>query len=140
MSYNPIMVWLLYSPLHGILSRVTMVINYMGRKSGKAYRLPIGYLRIDDTLLTTSYKHRKWWRNLRGGVDVTLRLRGKDVSGSSEVIEDEQGVMEGIKAFLESDPRTTRMFGIKLGSSGQIDDESLRQVASKRVIVRTTLR
>ena len=139
MSYNPIMIWLLYSPLHAILSGVMMGINYTGRKSGKHYRLPIGYLSLGDALLTTSYKSRKWWRNLRGGVDVTLRLQGKDVAGYSTVVEDEQGVMEGIKAFIQRDLRTARMFKVKLGEDGEPDLESLRQAAKERVIVRTIL-
>ena len=139
MSYNPIMVWLLYSPLHRILSGVTMVINYRGRKSGKAYRLPIGYSRMGKTLLTASYKHRKWWRNLRGGADVTLRLQGKDVIAHSEVIEDEQGVVEGIRAFIGNDARAALMFRVKLGADQLPEPESLRQAALDRVIVRTTL-
>jgi len=117
-----------------------MVIQYTGRKTGKRYRLPVGYLRVGDTLLTTSYKRRKWWRNLRDGADVTLRLQGKDVTGYAEVVEDNHGVMEGIQAFIEHDPRTARMFGVKLAANGQLDDEILRQVASARVIVRTTIK
>jgi hypothetical protein len=140
MNYNPIIIWMLYSPLHWILSGITMVINYTGRKTGKHYRLPVGYLRVGDTLLTTSYKRRKWWRNLRGGAEVTLRLQGKDVAGYSEVVEDDRGVMEGIRAFIEHDPRTARMFGVKLGASGKLDEETLSQVASERVIVQTTIK
>lgn len=139
MSYNPIMVWILYSPLHRLLSGITMVINYTGRKSGKAYRLPIGYVRVGDSLLTTSFKRRTWWRNLRGGAEVILRLQGRDVKGRSEVIEDEQGVMEGIMACINMDRKTARMFSLKPGENGQIDEESLRQAAKERVIVRTTL-
>jgi hypothetical protein len=116
-----------------------MVINYPGRKSGKNYRIPIGYKRERDMLLTTSYKHRKWWRNLRGGVPVTLRLQGRDVSGLAEVIEDEAGVAEGMKTFIAGSPRTARMFGIKLGEDGQPELESLKQAADGRVIVRTRL-
>jgi hypothetical protein len=140
MSYNPIMVWLLYSHLHWILSGITMVIQYTGRKSGKQYRLPTGYLRVGDTLLTASLKRRKWWRNLRGGAQVTLRLQGKDVIGYSTVVEDEQGVVEGIRAFIEHDRRSARMFGLKPDVSGQVKTESLRQAASGRVIVRTMLK
>ena len=140
MWYNPIMVRMLYSSLHGILSGNMMVLNYTGRKSGKAYRLPVSYKRIDDTLLTGSYKHRTWWRNLRGGVPVIVRLQGKDVTGQAEVIEDEQGVMDGIKAYIGGDPRIARMFSVKLGMDGQPETESLRQVARDQVIVRTVLK
>ncbi len=133
------MLWLLYSPLHWIISGMTMVINFTGRKTGKPYRLPVDYRRVGNTLLTTSYKPRTWWRNLRGGAEVTLRLQGKDVKGQAEVIEDEQGVMEGVEAYIERDPRVARLFGIRLGVDGMPDPECLRQAASTRVIVRTTM-
>ena len=139
MSYNPIMVWLLYSPLHRMLSGMMMVLNYSGRKSGKAYRLPVGYKRIDGSLLTISYKQRTWWRNLRGGVPIIIRLHGMDVSGRAEVIEDELGVEEGLRDFIGGDPKAGRMFGVKINANGQPDPESLKQAAKKRVIVRTTL-
>ena len=140
MWYNPIMVWMLYSSLHGMLSGNMMVLNYNGRKSGKAYRLPISYKKIDDTLLTGSYKRRTWWRNLSGGVPVIVRLQGKDINGQAAVVEDEQGVMNGITAYIGGDPRTARMFGVKLGTDGQPETESLRQVARDQVIVRRVLK
>src|SRR4030042_5072097 len=98
MWYNPIMVWLLQSFLHGMLSGNMMVINFVGRKSSKIYHVPVSCLRLGDTLLTVSYKRRTWWRNLRGGASVTIRLQGKDVSGQAEVVEDERGGTEGLTA------------------------------------------
>jgi hypothetical protein len=139
MSYNPIMVWLIYSPFHRMLSGMMMVLNYSGRKSGKAYRLPVGYKRVDGILLTISYKHRTWWRNLRGGVPVIIRLQGKDLNGQAEVVEDEVGVEEGLSAFIGGDPKAGRMFGVKFSPNSLPDPESLQQAAKERVIVRTTL-
>ena len=140
MWYNSITVWLLNSPLHGMFSGNTMVVGFTGRKSGKAYQIPVDYFQVGDTLLTVSYKHRTWWRNLRGGAPVTLHLRGKDINGHSEVIEDEQGVAEGLKAFIVRNRLAARMFGVRLGADGQVDPESLKQAARNRVIVRTTLK
>lgn len=139
MTYNPIMMWILYSPLHGMLSGFMMVINYTGCKTRKAYRTPIGYKRDGDTLVTISYKHRKWWRNLRGGAPVILRLQGKDVHGIAEVDEDEAGVVQGMKIFIGGNPRAGRMFGVKVNNDGQADPESLLQAAKERVVVRTKL-
>src|SRR4030042_5724542 len=106
MWYNPIMVWLLRSPLHGMLSGNMMVLNYTGRKSGKAYHLPVSYIRLGEILLTISYKRRTWWRNLRGGAPVTIRLQGKDVNGRAVGVEGERGVMEGLTAFIHGNPHT----------------------------------
>jgi deazaflavin-dependent oxidoreductase (nitroreductase family) len=140
MWYNTLMVWLLRSPLHGLLSGNTMVINYTGRKSGKAYRLPVSYLRLDDTLLTISFKNRTWWRNLRGGASVTVHLQGKDVSARAEVVEDDQAVVDGLRAFIGKSQPAARMLGVNLDESRQPEPESLHQAAKLRVIVLTKLR
>jgi hypothetical protein len=134
MWYNSIMVWLLQSPLHG------MVINYSGRKSGKNYHLPVSYFRVGENLLTVSYKRRTWWRNLRGGVPVSLHLQGKDIKGQAEVVEDEQGVVEGLKAFISGNPRAAHMFGVKFSEDNQPEPESLQQAAKGHVIVRTEVK
>jgi hypothetical protein len=140
MWYNPIMVWLLDSSLHGMLSGNMMVVNYTGRKSGKNYHLPVSYLQVGETLLTISYKRRTWWRNLRGGAPVTIRLQGKDIHGRAEVIEDEVGVIEGLTAFIAGNPRTAHDFGMKVGVDGQPEPESLRQAARACVIVSTDVK
>ena len=33
--YNPVVNWLLRSPLHALLSKCTMLITFAGRKSGR---------------------------------------------------------------------------------------------------------
>jgi hypothetical protein len=140
MWYNPIMVWLLHSPLHGMLSGNMMVVTYTGRRSGKTYHLPVSYLRVRETLLTISYKRRTWWRNLRSGAPVTIRLQGKDINGRAEVIDDEEGVMEGLTAFIAGNPRTAHAFGLKLGVDGQPEPGGLQQAARACVIVSTDLK
>jgi deazaflavin-dependent oxidoreductase (nitroreductase family) len=140
MWYNPIMEWVLKSPLHGMLSGNTMIVYFIGRKSGKAYHVPVGYLHKNDSLLTVSSKQRTWWRNLRGGADVTILLKGKLVSAHAQVAEDNQGVAEGLKDFIGENQQAARIFGVKLGVNGQLEPESLQQATRERVIVRTSLR
>ena len=41
---NPVVKALLGSPLHGLLSHDLMVLSFSGRKSGKQYAIPVGYL------------------------------------------------------------------------------------------------
>ncbi len=75
--YNPFVVALLRSPLHGFMSGSTMLLTYAGCKSGKAYTTPVNYLRDGDTLLVVSSRKHIWWKNLRGGAPVTARVRGQ---------------------------------------------------------------
>jgi deazaflavin-dependent oxidoreductase (nitroreductase family) len=135
MWFNPIIEWLLKSPLQRMISGNTMLIHYTGRKSGKIYHLPVSYLRVNDKLLTISSKQRTWWRNFRGGAAVTVLLKGKMVPAHAQVVEDDQGVAEGLTAFIGGNPQTARMFGVNLGADGQLETESLNQATKGRVIV-----
>ena len=67
-----------------------MLITFTGRVSGKSYTTPVNYLLIGDVLYVVSMRGRTWWRNLRGGGSVTLRLNGEKVHGWGEVVEDDE--------------------------------------------------
>ena len=96
MWFNPIMRGLLRSPLHFFVSKNMMLMTFTGRKSGKNYTVPMNYFTMNDDgdefIATTSLKERTWWRNLRGGVPVSIRLQGRDYKGISKVIENEEEV------------------------------------------------
>jgi deazaflavin-dependent oxidoreductase (nitroreductase family) len=143
MWFNPFMTWLLRSPLHGFISSNTMLVTYTGRKSGKTYTTPVNYLRMKDSrgeyLLTTSTRERTWWRNLRGGAAVTLRLQGKDLPAQAEVLEDEGAVIDELGAFFEKAPKMAKYFGVRLEANGKPDRDDLARAAVTRVVVRTVV-
>lgn len=62
MWFNPMMKWLIASPLHIFVSKNMMLITYTGRKSGVTYTTPVNYLREGNTLYVTSWRERTWWR------------------------------------------------------------------------------
>lgn len=41
--YNPVVIWVLRSPFHGLMSGSTMLLSYKGRKSGRTYVTLINY-------------------------------------------------------------------------------------------------
>ena len=47
---NNLMTAMLRSPLHGMMSKFIMLISFRGRKSGKLYTIPVGYMQDGDTL------------------------------------------------------------------------------------------
>jgi hypothetical protein len=140
MWFNPIMEWLLKSPFHSMLSNNTMIIYYTGRKSGNAFHTPVSYQRVGNTLLTTSWKDRKWWKNLRQGGDVKLLLKGELVDAHAQAFEDETSVSEGLRQFIGGKPRTARMFKIDLREDGQLDPQSLQKAACQRVLISSALK
>jgi|GEM_PF-1010613 len=82
---NPLMKWLLESRLHFFVSGYYMLMTVTGRKSGKVYTTPVQYKQINDQIFVITSRNYLWWKNLRDGAEVKLRLRGVDVTGWAEV-------------------------------------------------------
>lgn len=103
---RPMMAWLLRSPLHAALSRDVLLLTYRGRRTGRAYALPLYYVEHGGRLyLCTHDSH--WWRNLRDGAPVELHLRGRRVQASPCVLApDSAEALDGLRAFLTRYPRT----------------------------------
>lgn len=95
---NPIMALLLRSPLHSLLSKSLMLLSFTGRKSGKRYSVPVGYMQAGQDLFV--FTHSKWGKNLSGGVPVTLRLRGRNVAGTATLIADRAKIAEIVQMFV----------------------------------------
>lgn len=137
--FNPFMLWLLRSPFHLLLSSVVMVITYTGRKSGKTYSLPVNYIRVGENLLTISLSKRTWWRNLRRGAAVTLRLRGKELPARAEVFEDSTSVVQGLAELVRASPRYATYLKVKRDERGQPSMVDLDIAARDRVLIKTKI-
>ncbi len=143
MWYNAIMAGLLRSPLHRLLSQSTMLMTYSGRKSGKVYSTPMNYVRTREAgaevLITTSYRQRTWWRNLRGGVPVVVRVQGEALKAQAEALEDDLKVAEGLGRFLELVPAWAKYYRVKLDPNGKPNAADVAEAAKTRVVIRTRL-
>ena len=139
MWFNPIMKWLIRSPLHSFVSKSMLVIGYTGRKSGKRYETPVNYVRNGDDLLVTSYRNRTWWRNMLGGVPVTVWLMGKQIQASAEAFPDQADVTRYLQAYLDQVPQQAKYFDVTLDEQGRPVPAGVSQAAQERVIVRLRL-
>lgn len=141
MWYNSLIVGLLNSPLHSFLSGNMMVITYQGRKSGKTYHTPVNYVRFTDPggkseLLTASLRQRTWWRNLRGGSMVTLRLAGRNQTATAQVIEDDAGVAIELERLLNAMPNLAKYLGVGRDSEGRLKASDIQNAAQGHVIIK----
>jgi hypothetical protein len=83
-AVNPLVRWLIRSPLHGLASRRIALITYTGRRSGHRYTIPVGYKMagVDVTITVGSPDRKVWWRSLTGtDAPVELVVRGQRRTG-----------------------------------------------------------
>ena len=71
---NPMVRVLLGSPLHGVLDDSFLVLHLTGRKTGRRYDIPVGYVEMEGKLAVVTIA--RWRVNLRGGAGVAVTLRG----------------------------------------------------------------
>lgn len=106
---NPFVIWLLRSQFHGLVSGSLMLVTYTGRRSMRRYTTPVQYYREgagdEWVLLVFSFRHRVWWRSLRGDRLVTALVRGEDMELTGEVIEtDDDAVAEALRTRYGASP------------------------------------
>ena len=76
---NPTVRLLLRSPLHQFWSGSLMLVTFTGRNSGRVFTIPVRYLQHDGKIRCFTSCTNQWWRNLRGGADVSLYVAGRSI-------------------------------------------------------------
>jgi F420H(2)-dependent quinone reductase len=117
---NPVVLVLLRSPLHPVLSRSLMILGYQGRKTGRWRSLPCVYARDgQDLYVVPGQAGRKvWWRNLRQPTRVRLHLQGRDLEGIATASSDAEAVAAGLRRYLARYPKAAKPLGVRLDASG----------------------
>lgn len=131
--FNPLAKTMLRSPLHGEMSRRLLLITFSGRKSGKQYTTPISYVQHGDTLLLGV--GGPWWKNLRGGVPVWVRLRGNTYVGCAEAWTDEAAMTRAYRTILAENPTQARFMGITGTADNRPDPHAIQQAIQRGAAV-----
>jgi hypothetical protein len=136
---KPVIVAILRSPLHGLMSRDILLLTWTGRRTGARHTLPLSYVRLGSCLyLCTRPEGSKWWLNLRGGCEVDLVLAGRRVKATANVLEPHSGeALDGLRVFVTRNPRTGEM--LYRVARGPNEADLLREVHAS-VVVRLDLR
>jgi hypothetical protein len=135
---NKAMEFVLRSPAHSIVSKTVVLITFTGCKSGKTYTTPVSYSQSGDQV--SIFTHANWWKNLRGGMPVILRIQGRAVQGLAEpVSEDKQAVAAGLAAHLRKVPGDARWYGVTFDDHGNPRAEEVEQAVQTVVMIRVQL-
>lgn len=88
-----------------------MLLNFRGSKTGRSYTTPVTFATAPDgdLIVVPGHRERKqWWRNLRHGAPVRVRVRGRVPGGHGEVVGDDAELAEAERVYLECFPRARR--------------------------------
>jgi hypothetical protein len=129
---------LLRSRLHHWRSDTDMLLLFRGQKTGKTYSIPVCYLRDGDVI--SCITKVGWWRNLRGGVPVTVRVKGEDLAGIADtVVDDPEAIANAMDRLLQAAPVGAKYYAVPLGPDGRATREDLMRSAMYTALIRIQL-
>ncbi len=135
---NHAMKFVLRSPAHGMVSKTILLITFTGRKSGQTYTTPVSYSLNDDQV--TIFTHAEWWKNLRSGAPVTLRIQGREFQGlAGPVAEDKQAIATALAAHLRKVSSDARYYGVTFDDHGNPRADEVVKAAQTVVMIRVRL-
>jgi hypothetical protein len=110
---NPLLRFLLRTPLAGAARKQLMVLSFTGRKTGRAYSIPLSAHVIDDQLYALT--GASWKQNFRGGADAQVIYDGKTTAMRGELLRDRATVSDLYLRCAQSYgvQRAQRMIGLK---------------------------
>lgn len=139
-AINPIVRYVLRTPLAGPLRDQMMVVSFTGRKSGRRYSIPLSAHRIDNTLYAIT--SAPWKHNFRDGADAEVLHNGNTTAMRGELIQDPSTVADLSRRVAESYgvKQAQRMMGLKFrdGRIPTVEEFTEAAERDKLVAVRLT--
>lgn len=139
MRFNPLIVALAASPLHWLISRSVLVVQYTGRSSGKKYAVPVNYVieahNGSHRVWITSRRERVWWRNFTQGNDGLLILQGRRRRVTLNALTANEEVAQGLSRYFQAAPAAAKFFDVSLDKDCQARAEDLMDLALERVVL-----
>jgi len=133
---NPVVRTLLRSPFHALMSDSVMLITFTGRRTGRRFTTPVRYVRAADTIRCFSSSETLWWRNLRGGADVQLRIAGAERAFRATAIEgDPVRILAALREYLALFPQDAAYHGIARNRDGALSEADLGRAAHEAIVV-----
>ncbi len=113
-----------------------MLITFTGRNSGRQFTTPVRYFRDGETVRSFTSAESQWWRNLRGGADVVLRIEGRDTPYHATAVEnDPETVKKWLRHYLALFPQDADYHDIRLNSDKSPVSEDLERASQSAILV-----
>ena len=134
--YNPLMIWLLNSSLHSVVSRHFMILHFKGRKSGKPYAVPVEYFDFQGGIGVFTHRSRIWWKNLQNNASAQVQLQGKRLDAETNTLTDDKTTFEqALMAYLSKYPGREKAFKIRGSSDSKLNQDDIQQQSAAMVLI-----
>ncbi len=113
---NPAVRAVLRSPVHGAMDGGLLLLHIVGRKTGRRYDIPVGYVELDGRLLVVT--QHAWRANVRGGAEVEVTSHGRRERMHCTLDEDPSSVAATLHRLIEQrGPKAAqRLTGLRVES------------------------
>ena len=132
---NPFVKVLLRSPLHGLLSQNTMLLEFTGRKSGRKYVTPVSYYEGGGRVHCFAARDSAWWRNLIEPAPVRTWRRRQWFQGTARAELEPSEMLPTMRAFLTAVPRDAPFAGVRLNAEGRPREDDLVAAIQRLALV-----
>jgi hypothetical protein len=119
--------------LHRVVSNRILVIDVVGRRTGRRYRIPVGYVATADGLLIGTAG--RWRRNLRPGDRVRVMRARTAYEMVADVVTDEDRCVPLYRQILAHNPVHGRYAGIRRDPDGEPNRTDLRAALTRGIAV-----
>ena len=138
---NPLVVFILRSPLHFLASKNLIFITFQGRKSKKTFNIPVSYHREGNDLIALTLKQNLWWKNLRMLNRTHITLLGKKEYVELRIIDqDTQFIKEKMRELIIEKPIDAYFAKVKLDNNKLPIEEDLIEASQKHIVLKFTLK
>jgi len=138
---NPLTKRLLDSRLAGPMAQQLLVLRYRGRKSGKTFSTPVGYVRDGERIVIVTNPTYRWWPNFVGGAEADLRLPEGWRHAIVEVVPPDDPRYDEVVALqvAKRGPGMLRGFGVEVDDGGHVSTEAKASASARAHMVLATL-
>lgn len=138
---NPLMRRMIASRFGGPLARNILLLEFRGRRTGKPFRTPVGYVRDGDRIVIVTSPTYRWWKNVGGGAPVRVRVAEGWRTGHARVLLPDDPAYDGAVATQVGlrGPGMLRSFGVAVDDNGRLDPDARAAAPSRAHIVEIAL-
>ena len=131
---NKLVVFLLHSPLHWLLSNNMLLLTFTGRVSGRQFRIPVSYFLSQGKIVI--FTSNRWWKNLRAGATVAILFKGHWITGHTETTNEHAIVAQEARAYsMQKGARNAWRIGMELPLRQEQALEKLDAVTQGRAVI-----